>query len=117
MTSRRDALVRAIVGRPDDLPDPASTDLERFWDRFDAAAPLHVRLGFDVACVVVGEVLPRLHGHRAGLAGLDAASAEAVLARAASSSLTSPLCEAAKVVACFAYLSDEQVDEAVRRHR
>lgn len=115
MTSRhRDALVRAIVGRPAGLPDSASVDLSAFWAEFDRAAPWHVRTGLGVACTVVGGVLPRLHGHRRGLADLDPARACALVERAADRPLTSPLVEMAKVVACFAYLSDEQVDDAVR---
>lgn len=115
MTSRhRDALVRAIVGRPQHLPAATAVDLDRFWADFGKVAPWHVRLGFAVACALVGGVLPRLHGHRHGLADLDADDAETVVARAASHPVTSPLVEAAKVVACFAYLSDEHVDAAVR---
>lgn len=115
MTSRhRDALVRAIVGRPQGLPDPAATDLAAFWDEFDGTAPWHVRVGLSAACVVVGSVLPRLHGHRGGLADLPPEQAGALVERAATGTLTAPLVEAAKVVACFAYLSDEQVDAAVR---
>lgn len=116
MTSRhRDALVRSVIGRPSGLPDPATTDLTAFWAEFDREAPWHVRTGLAVACTVVGGMLPRLHGHRGGLAELDARQAGALVERAAASSFTAPLVEMAKVVACFAYLSDEQVDAAVRR--
>lgn len=115
MTStHRDALVRAIVGRPRRLPDPTATDLTGFWAEFEATAPWHVRLGFDAAGAVLGGVLPRLHGERCGLADLDPVRAEEIVARAASRPLTSPLVEMAKVVACFAYLSDDDVDAAVR---
>lgn len=113
----RDALVRALVGRPDGLPAPAELDLAPFWARFDAAAPWHVRVGFAVAATTIGSVLPRLHGHRRGLADLDDDAAERVVAAAADHALTAPLCEAARVVACFAYLSDERVEAAVRERR
>ena len=114
MTSRhRDALVRAIVGRPAGLPDPTATDLGDFWEEFDGAAPWHVRTGFALACAAIGSALPRLHGRRGGLADLDAPDAEVMVASAATGVLA-PLVEAAKVVACFAYLSDPDVDAAVR---
>lgn len=113
----RDALVRAMVGRPDGLPTPAELDLAPFWARFDATAPCHVRVGFGFATTVIGSVLPRLHGHRRGLAGLEDHAAERVVAAAADHALTAPLCEAARVVACFAYLSDARVETAVRERR
>jgi len=113
----RDALVRAVIGRPDGLPAPRDLDLAPFWARFDAAAPWHVRVGFAVATTAIAVALPRLTGHRHGLGGLDDDTAEQILATATAHPLTAPLCDAARVVACFAYLSDERVDAAVRGRR
>ncbi len=113
----RDALVRAVIGRPEGLPPPAEVDLAPFWARFDATAPWHVRVGFAAAATVLGSVLPRLHGHRRGLTGLDPDAAERVVATAADHALTAPLCDAARAIACFAYLSDERVEAAVRARR
>lgn len=110
----RDALVLAVIGRPEGLPGPERVDLAAFWARFDALAPLHVRLGFGAATVAVGVVAPRLAGHRHGLASLDAATADAVVRRAAANPLVRPVLDAAVVVACFAYFDDDRVEAAVR---
>lgn len=113
--SGRDALVIALLGDPGgDLPPPDELDLDRFWARFDRAAPLHLAAGFRAATVVIAMALPRLMGHRWGLARLDADAADRVVARAARLPLVNLLVEVAKVVACFAYFSDPQVDAAVR---
>lgn len=112
--ARRDALVMALVGRPAGLPGPERVDLPAFWRRFDATAPLHVRAGFAVAVVVLSSVAPRCYGHRRGLASLDDAAADRVVRRAARSPLFRPLLDAATVVACFAYFSDDEVEARVR---
>ena len=110
----RDALVLAVVGRPTDLPGPERVDLAAFWRRFEAMAPLHVRAGFAVSTWAVAVAAPRCYGHRRGLASLDLAAADEVVRRAARSSLLRPLLDAATVVACFAYFSDDQVEARVR---
>lgn len=112
--SARDALVMAIVGRPAGLPGPERIDLAGFWARFDATAPWLVRTGFDLATVAVAVVAPRLAGHCHGLAGLDAATADSIVRRAARHPLGRPLVEAATVVACFAYFSDDRVEAVAR---
>ncbi len=112
--ARRDALVMALVGRPADLPGPERVDLPAFWRRFDATAPLHVRAGFAVAVVALSTVAPRCYGHRRGLASLDAPTADQVVLRAGRSALFRPLVDAATVVACFAYFSDDDVEALVR---
>lgn len=114
--SERDALVVALLGDPGDgLPAPRTLDLERFWRRFETAAPLHLRLGFGAATILVAIVVPRLLGHGHGLAHLDPDAADAVVQRAAGLPLVNAVIEVAKIVACFAYFSDDRVDEAVRR--
>lgn len=113
--SARDALVIAMLGDPGGgLPEPAELDLVRFWARFDRAAPLHLAAGFRVATVVIAVVLPRVMGHRSGLARLDGEAADAVVQRAARLPLITLLVEVAKIVACFAYFSDPRVDAVVR---
>jgi hypothetical protein len=117
--SARDALVLATLGdpRPDPalgVPPVAELDLAAFWPRFEARAPIHVRFGFGVATVVLAHVLPRLLGHARGLAGLGPDQADAVVRRAAANPVLAPLSEVAKIVACFAYFSDDRVESAYR---
>ena len=112
---RRDALVVALLGDPGHgLPAPSTLDLERFWRTFDAAAPLHLRAGFGAATLLVATVLPRLLGHRDGLTHLDPDTADEVVQRAAALPLVGTAVEVAKIVACFAYFSDERVAGVVR---
>jgi len=116
--SGRDAVVAAIIGDPGNgLPAVRDLDLTAFWTRFDATAPAHLRLGFRLATLVIATVLPRLGGHRAALAELDADAADAVVQRAARLPLVARLADVAKIVACFAYGSDERVQDAVRGRR
>ncbi len=115
--TRRDALVRAILGRPATLPDPATVDLDSFWTSFDRDAPLHLRAGFGAAQLLLCSALPRRLGYRHGLAALPVADRERVLAHAARSPVLAPVLEVAKVVACFAYFEDGGVDRAVRERR
>lgn len=113
--SARDALVIAMIGVPSgELPHPAEVDLAAFWPRFDAAAPRHLTVGFRLATVVLAGVVPRLLGHARGLAHLDAEAADAVVRRAAALPLVSLLADVAKIVACFAYLSDPRVQAVTR---
>jgi hypothetical protein len=115
--TRRDALVRAILGRPRTLPDPGAVDLGPFWTSFDRDAPLHLRAGFGAAQVLLCSVLPRRLGYLRGLAALPVADRERVLGHAAASPVLAPVLEVAKVVACFAYFEDADVDRAVREGR
>lgn len=113
--SARDALVIAMIGVPGgDLPHPGEVDLAAFWSRFEVAAPRHLTVGFRVATVVLAGVLPRLLGHAGGLAHLDAPAADAVVRRAATLPVASLLADVAKIVACFAYLSDPRVQAVTR---
>lgn len=110
----RDAVVLALIGRPAGLPGPERIDLDGFWARFDALAPLHVRAAIGLTSVLVGQALPRWWCHRRRLASLDAETADQVVQRAARSALLGPALDAVSIVACFAYLSDEQVEPLVR---
>lgn len=113
----RDALVAAILPAPGrGLPAAAELDLSRFWPRFSAAAPLHLRLGWSVAVVLLAGGLPRAFGYRGSLAALGEDEREAVVARAGRSVLLGPLVDVAKVVVCMAYFSDPTV-AAVARSR
>lgn len=113
----RDALVAAILPAPGNgLPAAAALDLSGFWPRFSAAAPFHLRLGWNVAVVVLAGGLPRLLGYRGSLTALGEEEREAVVARAWRTALLGPLVEVAKVVACMAYFSDPAV-AAVARSR
>jgi hypothetical protein len=112
--SNRDAVVIALVGRPAAAPDPARIDLDGFWREFDSVAPIHVRAGFRVAAAVIGTIAPRLCGHASGLAGLDRATAESVVERAAGWKALAPLIDAATIVSCFAYFADDEAETAIR---
>ena len=114
----REALVVAMIGDPGGgLPQPGDVDLTGFWPRFDATAPFHLAIGFRIATVVIATVLPRLLGHGGGLATLAPDEADAVVQRAVSLPLVSLLVEVAKVVACFAYFSDPEVQAVARAGR
>lgn len=114
--SARDALVVAMIGEPtgEGLPHPADVDLAAFWPRFEAAAPFHLAAGFRIATVVIATVLPRLLGHGKALAALEPDAADRVVRRAAGLPVASLLADVAKIVACFAYLSDPRVQAAER---
>jgi hypothetical protein len=109
----RRAVVESVLGRPQRLAPPSSIDLTSFWMRFDAVAPLHLRLGFAASVFVLGLVLPlcMLRGplHRA-----SASAREVVMARADRSGVLSPFVEVAKLVACMAYFDSELVQDGVR---
>jgi hypothetical protein len=113
---QRDALLAAILPAPGrGLPALAEIDLSRFWPRFEASAPAHLRLGLAAATVAVAVVLPLSLGYGRTLWALGDDEREEVIARACASPLLSTLVEVAKVVACMAYFSDPEVQETARR--
>ncbi len=112
--SQRDALVAALVGRPEGLPAPLEVDLAAFWDKFGRTAPWHVRTGFRAATLVLAVAYPAARGRWRGLAGCTEVQATQLVERAAGGVLTGPLVEVAKVVATMAYFSDDRVESAVR---
>ena len=68
----RDALVAAMLPSPGGgLPGASELDLSSFWPRFEAAAPIHLRLAFRAATVIIAGVLPITLGYRRSLATLD----------------------------------------------
>lgn len=111
----RDALLAALLPAPGGgLPGLGQLDLSAFWPRFEAAAPVHLRLGLALA-VWGAAVLAPLLLYRRTLPGLAEAQRDAVLQRAAGWPLLGPLLDVAKVVACMAYFADAAVQSAVRR--
>lgn len=111
----RDALMATILPAPGrGLPAIEDVDLRSFWVRFDAAAPVHLRLGLRVATLVLG-ALPRVLGYRGTLPDLSAEEREAFITRAAGMPGFGELVEIAKVVACLAYFTDPAVQTTARR--
>lgn len=114
---RTERLLAAVLPRP--LPDaPAwdSLDWLSFWQRFEAAAPLHLRLGLDVAVFVVGWLYLGAFG--CGGADADAARRDLLLRRASAQPLLGlalgPLLEVLRLVAALAYFDDPRTQRAFR---
>jgi hypothetical protein len=113
--SLRDALVAAMLPSPGGgLPGAGDVDLSAFWPRFDAAAPIHLRLAFGAATVVIAGILPITLGYRRSLAALDDDTRDAFLVRASKMTTIAPLLEIVKVVVAFAYFDNAQVEDIVR---
>lgn len=111
----RDALVAAIIPAPGgELPAAADLDLATFWNRFGRVAPIHVRLGFRVAVLLLAGLLPWLLGYFRTLPRLNADQQDAVIQRADRLPLISKLLEVAKLVTCLAYFADPAVQKTVR---
>lgn len=111
----RDALVAAMLPAPGgDLPGAGQLDLSGFWQRFDAAAPLHLRLAFRAATLMIAGMLPFALGYRRSFTALDEEARETILQRAARMPTMAPLLEMIKVVVAFAYFDDARVEDIVR---
>lgn len=111
----RDALIAAMLPAPGGrLPGAGDLDLADFWKRFEAAAPLHLRLAFRGATLVIAGVLPLTFGYRHSFVKLDAEARETILIRAAKMPSMVPLLEIIKVVVAFAYFDDPQVEAIIR---
>lgn len=111
----RDALVAAMLPSPGGgLPGAGHLDLIAFWPRFEAAAPIHLRLAFRAATVVIAGILPITLGYRRSLANLDDDTRDAFLQRAAKMTAIAPLLDIVKVVVAFAYFDNTQVEAIVR---
>ena len=112
----RDALLASILPAPGrGLPGIDDVDLRAFWARFDADAPVHLRLGLRTATLVLGGALPRLLGYPGSVADLSIDEREAFITRAAELPGASALVEIAKVVASLAYFTDPAVQATARR--
>ena len=112
--SLREALVEAVIGSPASLPSPLEQDRTAFWADFDRNAPIHLRVGFRAAALALGVALPLRLGYRRPFHKLAPDQRQAVLAHAADSLVLAPVMEVAKVVSCFAYFDDDEVQDAVR---
>lgn len=111
----RDALVAAMLPAPGGrLPGAGEIDLSSFWRRFEAAAPLHLRLAFRAATLMIAGMLPFALGYRRSFAALDEETRETILHRAARMTTMAPLLEIIKVVVAFAYFDDARVEDIVR---
>ncbi|MFO0757227.1 MAG: hypothetical protein U0359_12100 [Byssovorax sp.] len=110
----RDALVAAMIPAPGaGLPAAADVDLRAFWPRFEAAAPLHLRLGFRASVLALG-ALPLALGYGRSLADLDDDAREAFLQRASALPGMVALLDVAKIVVGLAYFADPGVEAIVR---
>lgn len=89
-----------LGGPPSDLPPLTDEHMRAFWRRFDAAAPIHLRAGVRVATTLLS--LPP------GDPGRNLARAERLPG-------AGQLVELVRLVACFAYFSDPDVDAGFRR--
>lgn len=111
----RDALVAAMLPAPGgSLPSAGQLDLSGFWRRFDAAAPLHLRLAFRAATLMIAGMLPFALGYRRSFAALDEETRETILQRALRMPTMAPLLDIVKVVVAFAYFDDARVEDIVR---
>jgi len=111
----RDALVAAMLPAPGGgLPGAGDVDLAAFWPRFDAVAPIHVRLAFRTATFVIAGVLPITLGYRRSLAKLDADTRDAVLQRAAKMPAVAPFVDIVKIVVALAYFDNPHIEAIVR---
>ncbi|MCB9665535.1 MAG: hypothetical protein H6732_15600 [Alphaproteobacteria bacterium] len=106
--SVRDALVEALVPGVALRGPQASAQA---WRDFAAAAPLHLRVGWWAATLVLGVVWPlALSGRR--LAHLSPAAREVVLRRAAALPGLAALVEVARVCVCLVALDDDALRAA-----
>lgn len=111
----RDALVAAMLPKPSEhLPGAGDMNLSSFWPRFESAAPIHLRIGFRTATLVIAGMLPLALGYRRSLAGLDEDTREIVLQRAVNMPAIAPLLDIVKVVVAFAYFDDPRIEDIMR---
>lgn len=112
--SARDELVLSLL--PLGSVDRVSRErpnLATFWPRFDTFAPWHVRLGLAVMTIGVVKVLPWLVFGRPW-SRLGPSQREQVLQRAEHALLLSDLMEVGKLVACFAWFDEDDVQRTYR---
>ena len=111
----RDALLDAMIPDPGNgLPPMASVDRRTFWPRFERAAPLALRFGFRAATYLIAGLAPFLLGYRQVFARLDAGARDDVLQRAVRLPGGADLMLVIKLVACFAYFDDANVQAIAR---
>lgn len=111
----RDVLVAAMLPSPGGaLPSAGDLDLSTFWPRFEAAAPLHLRVAFRTATLVIAGMLPFALGYRRTLLALDADKRDEFLVRAVKMPAIAPLFDIVKLVVAFAYFDNPRVENIVR---
>ena len=114
---RTERLLAAVLPRPrPQAPAWSSLAWPAFWARFEAAAPLTLRLGLSVAVLVIGV----LYLGAFGAAGPDAdpVRRDRLLRRAPAQPLLGPifaaLLELLRLVAALAYFDDARTQAAYR---
>jgi len=112
--SARDELVLALLplGTSERVTRPQPR-LATFWPRFDATAPWHVQLGLWALALGVVGLLPWVVSGTSW-SRLDGRGRERVLARAEHAPLLSDLMEVGKLVACFAWFDEDDVQRTYR---
>lgn len=111
----RDALLDAMIPTPGDgLPPMTEVDRRAFWPRFEQTAPWVLQAGVRLATLVIGGIVPFVLGYRRVFARLDPAQREEVLQRATRLPGGADLLLALKLIACFAYFDDAEVQRVAR---
>lgn len=99
-------MVTILPGSPKASPE--------FWQEFDATSPVHLKLGFGIALLVLGHVSPLIFGHFGGLASMSEDAREHFIVRVASAPVLRDLVEIAKVVACLRAFSNTDLEDRLR---
>lgn len=111
----RDALLDAMIPEPGNgLPPMAGVDRRCFWPRFSASAPWTVRAGLRLAVWMLGGVAPFLLGYRRPFSELEPSQRDDVLQRAAVLPGGGQFLLVLKLIACFAYFDDPEVQRVAR---
>ncbi|NOY89687.1 MAG: hypothetical protein GXP55_00660 [Deltaproteobacteria bacterium] len=115
LRAQRAALVEACLPAPSSrLPGLSTLDLSGFWQRFDDAAPAHLRAGMMAATVAFAALAPVSLRRATRLEQLAPEEWERLFHVASRLPLFDDLIMLTKVVACLAYFDDDDVQDAVR---
>lgn len=111
----RDALLDAMIPAPGaGLPAMAAIDRSRFWPRFDAAAPLGLRLVFGGVTLWLVYIMPWLLGFWRPWSRLNTEQTDELLLRSSDWPLLGQSLDLVKLIACFAYFDDPGVQATIR---
>ena len=109
----RDALCAAMIPHAEGgaLPGVGAVDAEQFWSEYERAAPELLRFGFRASVWALTWAPPLLLGKPKTFGQLKPADRDRVLERVARSRfyLIRQLPLTVKLLACFAYLRDDDV--------
>jgi len=109
----RDALCAAMIPRPPggELPGVGDVDAEAFWAEYEQSAPDLLRLGFRASVWALTLAPPVLLGVPKTFGRLQPGQRDRVLEKVARSRfyLVRQLPLTVKLLACFAYLRDDDV--------